>query len=227
MFSRLTASVRARSRAWGARHKSIPDYPGKTYEGLRAEVKGAVEDHEPLKAEMLAQTAMLDRCLRRQEGLAVEAVREGQDEKAAGLLYRKLLVSRQINLLRSKLDGMSADLVQLDKLLSRLKLKIQAFRDERNALKTRHLPPEDAVMRLGEATAGLDEELTAVRYALDRTKAKAAEASISCENARRLAAGCTLPADGKIPDQDLEPVARALNRLKAEMMHYDCPHPQR
>ncbi len=227
MFSRLTASVRARSRAWGARHRGIQDYPWETYDDLRTEVKHAAADNDSLKAELLAQSARLDQCLRGQEGLAVEAVREGQDEKAASLLYRKLLVSRQIDLLRSKIGNLSADLVRLDKLLSRLKLKIQAFRDERITLETRHLPPEDAELRLGEATAGLDEELAAVRYAIERTKAKAAEASISCENARRLAAGCTGPADGKIPDQDLEPVARALNRLKAEMMHYDRPHPQR
>ncbi|CAJ35546.1 PspA/IM30 family protein [Methanocella arvoryzae] len=228
LFSRLTASIRARSKRWTAGQTDTQDYSVQSYETLRAEVKEAVESEESLKAEMLVQASRLNQCLHRQDELAADAVREGQDKKAAGLIYRRLLMSRQIGLLRSKIDAITAERVRLDRLLSRLKLKIQAFRDERKSLETRHLPHDVASIRMREAMAGMGEELTSVRYAIDRAKAKATEARISCETARRLAAGYALPAgDVDIPDQDMEPVASALKRLKAEMKYYDRPHPQR
>ncbi|WP_204349022.1 hypothetical protein, partial [Klebsiella pneumoniae] len=45
-----------------------------------------------LKAEMLVQASRLNQCLHRQDELAADAVREGQDKKAAGLIYRRLLM---------------------------------------------------------------------------------------------------------------------------------------
>ena len=226
LFSRLTASIRARSRQWRSGNTGAQDYPEKSLESLWSEALKIIADHESLKSEMLAEADRLGHCLRRQDVLAVEAVRLKQDKIAAGALYCKLLVSRQTDRLHSKIDGMSDEQARLEKLLSRLKLKIQSFHEERKKIQ-RGPSSEDASARIGEAVAGLGEELTAMRYALDRVKAKAAEARISYETARRLAAQCAGPAEVEIPDRDREPVARALQRLKAEMKLYDRPHPQR
>lgn len=215
LFSRLTASIHAKSRGPGAWQKGAPEYPGKSYDELRAEITRAVEAHESLKAKILTQIALLDQCLCEHDCQAVKAVRGGQDEKAAVALYRKLLVSRQISRMRSSVDVIGTEQVHLEDMLARLKLKVQAYLAERQKLE-KQVPTEDVKLRISEAAAGLGEELAVVSYAVNRAHENAAEAGKNCETATRLTAHCAEPPlDVSIPDQDREPVARALKMLKA------------
>jgi phage shock protein A len=217
LFSRLTAGIRARSRGMVG-DAGAQDYPDRSYREVRTRAGEAASGHEFILGELKKQAGLLDVCMGKLDLRARETLRDVRYRQASEALYRKMLAARQMAQLQSTIGKIKAEQTKLSSTLARLELKVRAFLDERQTLRTQ-LPSEEARLRIGESARGLGEELAAVSYAIDRATENAATARTSCEGiARFLALQCRELSKGVvIPEKDRHEVGRALKALRAEV----------
>lgn len=218
LFSRLTASIRARSRGIVAGDAGTQDYPDRSYREVRSRAGEALGGYDFILGELKKQAGLLDACLGKLDLRAREALSDLRYRQASETLYRKVLAARRLAQLQSAIRTINVEESQLSSTLARLEQKVRAFLDERQKLEAR-LPSEEAGARISESARGLDEELAAVSYAVDRATENAATAKTTCKAAARfLAEQCREPwGSVAIPEKDRKEVERGLKVLRAEV----------
>ena len=216
LFTRLTARIHAKSRG-RAGIVGSPGYPGEIYGEIRTSVEAAIQGHELLKGQTEEQIIRLENCFSELNTMARKSVKEREDQRASSALYLKILISRELGVLHSQRDSLGAEQAKLAALLETLRLKVNTFvENEKESLAD--FSPADAVARINESAVGLDEELEAVRYAVDRALEKSARGRTCCEESRRLSTNCSdVTPDLEISDKDQERVKNALASLKSEV----------
>lgn len=110
---------------------------------------------------------------------ATELVRAGQDERARVLLVQRAALTEQIDELAPQERSLREQEGALQVGVQRLEAKVEAFRSQKESLAAGFTAAE-ARNRIGQAMAGVDEELgdvgMAVQRARDRTEAMQARA---------------------------------------------------
>lgn len=137
-------------------------------------------------ADVATSRKRLELQLRQLEGRADElhasataAVQAGQDDRARELLTQRAALVAQVDELGPQEDQLRRQEEQLQVSVQRLEAKVEAFRSQKEALEAGYTAAE-AQERIGQALAGVDEELgdvgLAVQRARDRTEAMQARA---------------------------------------------------
>ncbi len=221
LFSRLTARIHAKSRRQGSVIAGSPGYPYKSYEELRTSVEEAIMGHGLLTGQIEAQIPGLEGCILELNAKARKSVGERNDRLASSALYLKILISRELGALHSRIDSLETERVKLKSLLEALRIKVHTFSENEKEFLA-DFSPVDARSRISESTAGLDEELETVRFAVVRALENSAMARKCCQESKRLIENCstnctTLSPDLTISDEDRESVNRALMSLQSEV----------
>lgn len=137
-------------------------------------------------ADVATSRKRLELQLRQLEGRADElhasataAVQAGQDDRARELLTQRAALVAQVDELGPQEEQLRRQEEQLQVSVQRLAAKVEAFRSQKEALEAGYTAAE-AQERIGQALAGVDEELgdvgLAVQRARDRTEAMQARA---------------------------------------------------
>ena len=137
-------------------------------------------------ADVATSRKRLELQLRQLEGRADElhasataAVQAGQDDRARELLTQRAALVAQVDELGPREEQLRRQEEQLQVSVQRLAAKVEAFRSQKEALEAGYTAAE-AQERIGQALAGVDEELgdvgLAVQRARDRTEAMQARA---------------------------------------------------
>lgn len=137
-------------------------------------------------ADVATSRKRLELQLRQLEGRADElhasataAIQAGQDDRARELLTQRAALVAQVDELGPQGEQLRRQEEQLQVSVQRLAAKVEAFRSQKEALEAGYTAAE-AQERIGQALAGVDEELgdvgLAVQRARDRTEAMQARA---------------------------------------------------
>ncbi len=100
---------------------------------------------------------------------ATAAVRGGDDDRARALLTRRAGLLQQVEELRPQQQQLATQQETLETAVSRLAAKVEAFRGQKEALSA-GLTAAQAQEKVGQALAGVDEELGDVGFALQRAR---------------------------------------------------------
>nr|BBH95295.1 hypothetical protein KTA_34940 [Thermogemmatispora argillosa] len=174
LLSRLALLLRIRSKAALERAEDpiqVLDYAYQKQVEQLQQLRRAVADVVTSERRLELQQSELQRRAERYEQQAFSALRANREDLARLALERRELLLAQLNSYEQQLGQVQAQKEQLIELEQRLRMRIEAFRAQKEVLKARYNAAQ-AQARLEEALAGLNTETTEMRLALERAHEK-------------------------------------------------------
>ncbi|MBE3567477.1 MAG: PspA/IM30 family protein [Thermogemmatispora sp.] len=174
LLSRLALLLRIRSKAALERAEDpvqVLDYSYQKQVEQLQQLRRAVADVATSERRLELQQAELQRQTERYEQQAFYALRTNREDLARLILQRRELLLDQLNSYEQQLGQVRAQKEQLIELEQQLRMRIEAFRSQKEVLKARYSAAQ-AQARIEEALAGLSTEMTEMRLALERAQEK-------------------------------------------------------
>jgi phage shock protein A len=147
------------------------DYSYEKQLEMLQKVRRGVADVATSKKRLELQAAKLEQSVTKLDGQARTALQAGREDLARVALERKKGVQMQLQSLdeqRAQLQGEQDKLVMAEQ---RLTARVEAFRTQKETIKAQYTAAE-AQTRIGEAVAGISEEMGDVGLAMDRAQNK-------------------------------------------------------
>jgi phage shock protein A len=174
LLSRLALLLRIRSKAALERAEDpvqVLDYSYQKQVEQLQQLRRAVADVATSERRLELQQAELQRQTERYEQQAFYALRTNREDLARLILQRRELLLDQLNSYEQQLGQVRAQKEQLIELEQQLRMRVEAFRSQKEVLKARYSAAQ-AQARIEEALAGLSTEMTEMRLALERAQEK-------------------------------------------------------
>ncbi|WP_081838549.1 PspA/IM30 family protein [Thermogemmatispora carboxidivorans] len=174
LLSRLALLLRIRSKAALERAEDpaqVLDYSYQKQVEQLQQLRRAVADVATSERRLELQQAELQRQAERYEQQAFHALRAHREDLARLVLQRRELLLAQLNSYEQQLGQVRAQKEQLIELEQRLRMRVEAFRTQKEVLKARYSAAQ-AQARIEEALSGLSTEMTEMQLALERAHEK-------------------------------------------------------
>ncbi|WP_069803759.1 PspA/IM30 family protein [Thermogemmatispora onikobensis] len=174
LLSRLALLLRIRSKAALERAEDpaqVLDYSYQKQVEQLQQLRRAVADVATSERRLELQQAELQRQTERYEQKAFHALRANREDLARLVLQRRELLLAQLNSYEQQLGQVRAQKEQLIELEQRLRMRVEAFRTQKEVLKARYSAAQ-AQARIEEALTGLSTEMTEMQLALERAQEK-------------------------------------------------------
>ena len=141
---------------------------------MLTKVRRGVADVATSRKRLDLQLGQLQQAADTLQTQAGQAVEIGRDDLAREALTRRAGVQAQIADLTGQRDGLQAEQDKLTAAATRLQAKVEAFRTRKETVKATYTAAE-AQTRIGEAVAGISEEMGDVGLAMQRAADKTAQ----------------------------------------------------
>ncbi|RAQ95400.1 PspA/IM30 family protein [Thermogemmatispora tikiterensis] len=217
LLSRLALLLRIRSKAALERAEDpvqVLDYSYQKQVEQLQQLRRAVADVATSERRLELQQAELQRQTERYEQQAFYALRANREDLARSILQRRELLLDQLNSYEQQLGQVRAQKEQLIELEQQLRMRVEAFRSQKEVLKARYSAAQ-AQARIEEALTGLSTEMTEMRLALERAQEKILTAEARASALHSLLEQGTLdsPLSPPLLPADGDPLDRELARL--------------
>jgi len=177
------------------------DYSYQKQLEMLQKVRRGVADVATSRKRLEIQMQQLQGSADKLQGQAQQAVTAGRDDLAREALSRRGAVNQQISDLATQHASLQAEEEKLTVASQRLQAKVDAFRTRKETIKATYTAAE-AQSKIGEAFAGISEEMGDVGLAIQRAEDK------TLQMQARAGAVDELLASGALDDASLPPGSR-------------------
>ena len=177
------------------------DYSYQKQLEMLQKVRRGVADVATSRKRLEIQMQQLQGSADKLQGQAQQAVTAGRDDLAREALSRRAAVNQQISDLATQHASLQAEEEKLTVASQRLQAKVDAFRTRKETIKATYTAAE-AQSKIGEAFAGISEEMGDVGLAIQRAEDK------TLQMQARAGAVDELLASGALDDASLPPGSR-------------------
>lgn len=214
LLQRLGAILRAKfSRALDRAEdpREVLDYSYERQLELLQKVRRGVADVATSRKRLELQGRQLQQSWSKLETQAREALAAGREDLAREALARRAAIEGQLEDLEGQHTQLDAEEQKLSLASQRLQAKVDAFRTRKETIKATYTAAE-AQTKIGEAFAGISEEMGDVGVSLERAEQKALEMQA------RAGAIDELMASGALEDlsRSADPIQAELDRMGAK-----------
>lgn len=150
------------------------DYSYERQLDLLQKVKRGVADVATSRKRVELQAQRLRQTQAKLEEQARQAVSAGREDLAREALARRVAIDQQLRDLQAQHAQLEAEEQKLSFAAQRLQAKVDAFRTRKETIKATYTAAE-AQTKIGEAVAGISEEMGDVGLAIERAENKALE----------------------------------------------------
>ena len=154
--------------------REVLDYSYERQLDMLTKVRRGVADVATSRKRLDLQLAQLQQAADTLETQAAQAVEIDRDDLAREALTRRVGVLAQNADITGQRDGLQAEQDKLTAAATRLQAKVEAFRTHKETVKATYTAAE-AKTRIGEAVAGISEEMGDVGLAMQRAADKTAQ----------------------------------------------------
>jgi phage shock protein A len=201
--------------------REVLDYSYERQLEMLTQVRRGVADVATSRRRLELQLDQLSKGAERLQTQAVHAVEVGRDDLAREALTRRSAVTIQIGDISAQRDALQVEQDKLSAAATRLQARVEAFRTRKETIKATYTAAE-AQTRIGEAVAGISEEMGDVGMAMRRAEDKTAQMTARAGAIDELLASgtlddATLPASGRDDIQTALDAARGDTGVEAEL----------
>jgi len=150
------------------------DYSYERQLELLQKVRRGVADVATARKRIELQATQLQSSSARLEGQARQALSQGREDLAREALSRRAAIAGQLDGLQAQQNQLDAEEAKLTDASRRLEAKVEAFRTRKETIKATYTAAE-AQTKIGEAVAGISEEMGDVGLSMQRAEDKVAQ----------------------------------------------------
>jgi phage shock protein A len=174
MGKRLSLIVKAKANKFLDRHEDPRETLDYSYEKqleLLTQVRRGVADVATSRKRIEIQMQQLQASADKLQAQAEQAVKAGRDDLAREALTRRATANQQLADLQTQHSQLQAEEEKLVQASQRLQVKVDAFRTRKETIKASYTAAE-AQSKIGEAVAGISEEMGDIGMAMQRAEDK-------------------------------------------------------